>query len=103
MASRLIVNDRVDFPDGTIRQMVIWEVSPPVPGSMHSYKYRLYFGAGGKRLIGYDNERGKGDHRHAGESEEQYPFKGLERLVIDFWDDIDQWRSSAGQDPDDFR
>ncbi|HEX9877116.1 MAG TPA: DUF6516 family protein [Gammaproteobacteria bacterium] len=46
--------------------MVIWKVPKPVEGSLHPYKYRLFFGRPGERIVGYDNERSKGDHRHSG-------------------------------------
>jgi hypothetical protein len=46
--------------------MTIWEVASPVIGSAHKLKYSLFYGVNGKRLVGYDNERGKGDHRHIG-------------------------------------
>ena len=39
--------------------MTIWEVPSPVVGSAHKLKYSLFYGANGKRLLGYDNERGK--------------------------------------------
>jgi hypothetical protein len=37
-----------------------------------AWLYRLAYVRDGRRLIGYDNERGKGDHRHYGEHEEEY-------------------------------
>ena len=45
-------------------EMVLREVSGPVRGSEHGLKYSLFYGAEKARLIGYDNEAGKGDHRH---------------------------------------
>lgn len=57
MKARLLHRDRFDFDDGTTVEMVIWSVPTPVAGSSHGYKYRLYFGRPGERLIGYDNER----------------------------------------------
>jgi hypothetical protein len=45
-----------ELDDGAIVEMVIWKVPQRVPGSHHGFKYRLYFGKGGKRLVGYDNE-----------------------------------------------
>jgi hypothetical protein len=53
-----------ELDDGAIIEMVIWKVPQSVEGSHHGFKYRLYFGKGGRRFVGYDNERGKGDHRH---------------------------------------
>jgi hypothetical protein len=46
--------------------------------STHSYKYRLYYGAAGACRVRYDNERGKGDHRHLGEREDDYNFTTLQ-------------------------
>ena len=78
--------------DGSIVEIVIWELSEPVPPSTHNFKYRLFFGAAGIRRVGYDNERGKGDHRHIGDREEQYAFSTVEQLVEDFRGDIEGWR-----------
>ena len=64
----------------------------PLPPSAHGYKYRLYYGAGGVCRIRYDNERGKGDHRHVGGREEDYLFRTLEELLEDFRRDVDNWR-----------
>ena len=53
--------------DGSIIEIVIWQLSEPLPPSAHIFKYRLYFGAGGISRVRYDNERGKGDHSHIGD------------------------------------
>jgi hypothetical protein len=100
MRARLVDRRRVEFPDGSVAEYVIWEVPEPVRGSEHRYKYRFYFGPPGKRLIGYDNERGKGDHRHIDGREEAYSFRGLDQLVDDFWDEVAR-RSSARPKDDD--
>jgi hypothetical protein len=42
----------------------------------------------GKRLVGYDNERGKGDHKHIGDQEQGYAFQSVEQLLEDFWNDV---------------
>ena len=42
-------------------------------------------------LTAYDNERGKGDHKHVGEIEEEYVFESLERLLADFRRDVENW------------
>lgn len=47
-------------------ETVIWRVPSPVPPSQHPYKYRLVYVVDGERRVGYDNERGKGDHKHIG-------------------------------------
>lgn len=50
--------------DGSIVEIVIWELSDPIELCKHNFEYRLYFGAAGVDRVRYDNERGKGDHRH---------------------------------------
>ena len=62
-----------------------------LPPSTHGYKYRLYYGAAGVCRVRYDNERGKGDHRHRGEREENYAFTTLDRLLADFEHDVSNW------------
>ncbi len=48
------------FDDGSIQEIVVWRVPTPVPPRSHCFKYRLFCGFAGRRLIGYDNERGNG-------------------------------------------
>jgi hypothetical protein len=50
-------------------------------------KYRFYCGRGEECLVRYDNEAGKGDHRHFGEQEESYAFTGVDQLIEDFRND----------------
>ncbi|WP_371747516.1 DUF6516 family protein [Caballeronia sp. Sq4a] len=44
-------------------------------------------------VLRYDNERGKGDHKHVGAVETPYAFTTPEQLMADFWSDVDQWRA----------
>jgi Family of unknown function (DUF6516) len=37
--------------------------------------------AGGTRVMRYDNETGKGDHKHIGDQEVPYEFADLDRLL----------------------
>jgi len=57
-------------------------------GSTHPFKYRLFYGYPSRRVVGYDNERGKGDHRHLEGREEPYMFSTVETLVADFLSDV---------------
>ena len=86
--------DRAEYPDGAIVEMSIWTVPVSVPGSSHAFKYRLFYGYPGKRVISYDNERGKGDHRHVGNREESYRFSSLETLIADFLSDVKRERGA---------
>lgn len=70
---------------------VIWRVPEPVPPSQHAYKYRLVYVVGGTRVVGYDNERGKGDHRHVGDVELPYRFVEVATLLRDFLKDVEEF------------
>lgn len=86
--AELLFQSKHRFPDGAIMETKLWRVPQPVPGSKHSLKYRLYYGKDGVRLVGYDNERGKGDHRHIGPDEAPYRFVDIDTLLADFKRDI---------------
>jgi hypothetical protein len=92
MKAARIFYDRMDFSDGSILEMTIWAVPAPVPGSAHQLKYSLFYGRPGLRLVGYDNERGKGDHRHIEGREEPYAFTTPEALIKDFLADVKKLR-----------
>lgn len=73
-------------------ELVVWRVVEPVKGSRHGFKYRLALVVDGECVIRYDNESGKGDHRHVGEEESSYRFSSPENLLADFWKAVDEWR-----------
>jgi len=77
--------------------MVIWRLPSPDTERRHGLKYRLYYGQSSRCLIRYDNERGKGDHRHYGEAggqerEEDYAWVSVQQLIADFKADIEGLR-----------
>lgn len=88
MKAELLFRQRIDYDDGTIVEMALWRVSSPVPPSTHGLKYSLFYGRPGARQVGYDNERGKGDHRHFRGVETAYAFRSVEQLMADFWSDV---------------
>jgi len=95
MKAALIFRLKHEMDDGAIVEMVIWSVPQSVAGSRHGFKYRLYFGKGGKggkRIVGYDNERGKGDHRHVPGRESRYRFTSPDKLIADFLADVEKAR-----------
>ena len=85
--AELLYREKRAYAGGFI-EMVVWRVPAPVPPSAHPYKYRLVYVREGKRLVGYDNERGKGGHRHIGKVETPYLFIDEARLLEDFWHDV---------------
>lgn len=91
MKATLILRNRVQLDENGFVELVIWRVPKPLAGSDHGYKYRLALVRQNVCVMRYDNEAGKGDHRHVGEVETAYRFRNLEQLQRDFWDDVEQW------------
>jgi hypothetical protein len=92
MKAELLFTQRIDYDDGAIVEMVLWQVPLPVQPSVHRLKYSLFYGRPGVREVGYDNERGKGDHRHFQGVETAYRFTTVEKLMTDFWFDVRRLR-----------
>lgn len=88
LKATLIFHRKRMFDDGSISEIRLWQVPSPVSGSTHDFKYSLFYGTTGERWIGYDNEAGKGDHRHSGAREEDYKFTTPEQLIEDFFADV---------------
>lgn len=84
MSATLLLSQKEVFADGAIVQMTIWRLPVPLPPSVHPFKYSLFFGYPGHRLVGFDNERGKGDHWHGEGEETIYVFTTVEQLIADF-------------------
>ena len=96
MAAKPLLREKHVFPDGSIIEMVMWQVSKAPPDGPHGIKYRLYHGsADGTCLVRYDNELGKGDHRHYGAREAAYRFTNVETLMSDFLVDVARARRSV--------
>ncbi len=88
----LILHRKRRYDDGAILELKLWQVPAAVAGSGHRFKYSLFYGKGGRRLIGYDNEAGKGDHRHYAGREEAYAFTSFRQMLADFLADVHQLR-----------
>ena len=73
--------------DDVIMEMVIWQLPEKTADRPHGLKYRFFCGTAEVCLVRYDNECGKGDHRHYDDTEVAYVFQSIERLVEDFRND----------------
>jgi hypothetical protein len=93
----LIFRSRFVYADGAIREMALWKLPRPTPERPHGLKYRLHYKSVEGTVVRYDNEIGKGDHRHVGAREERYLFRGVEMLVEDFLNDIDRTRGARNR------
>jgi hypothetical protein len=92
MKAHLVKYVRVeDEQDNTI-EIKIWQLPGLSKDKPHGYKYSLVYIVEGIRAIGYDNAEGKGDHRHYKSTERPYAFKGMDRLLSDFYRDIEKYK-----------
>ena len=91
MKTSLLARTRIIYSNKSFAELVLWRVPTSVPGSTHDYKYRLAYVVDAVCVVRYDNEIGKGDHRHFGGAESKYRFGTPERLMADFQSDIARW------------
>ena len=91
MKAILLVRTRIIYSETAFAELVLWRVPQPVAGSAHPLKYRLAYVVRGVCVLRYDNESGKGDHRHFDGEESAYHFTTSDQLITDFQRDIARW------------
>ena len=91
MNAALLQRTRIAYSDSAFAELVLWRVPKPVAASAHSFKYRLAYIVDGVCVVRYDNEAGKGDHRHFGSRESRYTFESVDKLIADFQRDVARW------------
>lgn len=94
MEATLLIHERVFFEHGFLIEIKVWRVPESVLPSTHGLKYSLFYGRAGTRIVGYDNERGKGDHRHYKGRQSPYTFVSIEKLLADFKADVEKARGA---------
>ena len=92
MKAEALAYERHVLAEDAFAEIVVWRVPHPVKGSTHRLKYRLALIVAGECALRYDNEAGKGDRRHVGKAQTAYAFRGYEKLLADFWADVEAWR-----------
>ncbi|PIP38204.1 MAG: hypothetical protein COX19_14070 [Desulfobacterales bacterium CG23_combo_of_CG06-09_8_20_14_all_51_8] len=83
-----LICTRIVYSESAFAELVLWRLPKPLEGSSHEFKYRLAYVVRGECVLRYDNEAGKGDHRHFGGKESDYVFTSPEQLIADFQKDI---------------
>src|SRR3984957_2570318 len=91
MKAELLLRERQQLTIDAFVELRIWRLPQPMRGSVHEYKYSLAYVVSGECVLRYDNEAGKGDHKHLGAVEMAYRFTTPSQLLADFWRDVDQW------------
>jgi len=94
MKAELLIKERIAQSDNSFAELTLWRVPKPLCGSLHAFKYRLAFVVNGECVLRYDNEAGKGDHKHSDNAEIAYRFTSPRQLLADFWQDVDNWRQN---------
>jgi hypothetical protein len=93
MGASKILDERHVLSEDTFVETVVRRLAGPLAGSRHLFKYRLALISKGVCVLRYDNETGKGDYKHLREKEFPFIFTTPEKLLDDFWADVDQWRA----------
>jgi hypothetical protein len=96
MKAEPLLNERVVLSERSFAELRVWRVPRSVRGSGHMFKYALAYVVEGVCVLRYDNEAGKGDHRHLGTHETAYAFTSPDQLLADFWSDIEVWNRERG-------
>jgi hypothetical protein len=96
MKAEQLLKDRLIETETRFAELVVWRLPKPLPGSAHGFKYRLAFVVDGRCVLRYDNEAGKGDHKHVGGVEHAYRFISPQQLLADFWCDVEEWKVEHG-------
>jgi Family of unknown function (DUF6516) len=91
MKAMPLIRRRIVLAPDAFAEVAVWQVLEPVSPSEHPFKYRLAYVVGGQCVLRYDNERGKGDHRHFAGQELDYAFSTPKQLLLDFNADIERW------------
>ncbi len=93
MKATELFRQRIVYAEDKFAELVLWRLPQPLLGSGHLYKCRLAYVVGEICVLRYDNEEGKGDHRHWGEVESEYTFSDVKKLLADFQGDIERWNN----------
>ena len=91
MDAESLLAQRFALDEASFVELVVWRLGESVEGCSHNLKYRLAYVVNGTCVVRYDNETGKGDHRHVGGREMAYRFRSLGALQVDFWGDVNAW------------
>ena len=96
MKATLIARRRIVYSARAFAELVLSRVPEAVRGSAHGFKYRLAYVVDEVCVVRYDNEMGKGDHRHIEDLQTPYRFSTPDRLLADFHADIARWNDENG-------
>jgi hypothetical protein len=97
MKAEALISRRVTISQGIFTEIMLWRLPSPLKGSPHAYKYRFALVVEEVCVLRYDNEAGKGDHKHIGSREVTYDFSDVDSLLKDFGSDVRKWLDENGR------
>ncbi|MBI9082279.1 MAG: hypothetical protein JEZ11_01695 [Desulfobacterales bacterium] len=86
-----LIDTRIVYSESIFAELVLWRLPKPLSGFLHEFKYGLAYVVRGECVLRYDNETGKGDHRHFDGRESVHVFTTPEQLIADFQNEIERW------------
>lgn len=91
MRARLLARDKATDVFGNLTEYVVW-VLPISSLYPEGVRYRFAFVKAGQRAphVLYDNHHPKGHHKHIGGTEIVYEFSSIEKLFMDFFNDVNK-------------
>jgi len=93
MDAELLFRKRIALSETKFVEMAVWKYPSLYEGARMGSNTDSRLVAEGVCVLRYDNESGKGDHKHIEEVEMAYRFTGLDSLQADFWQDVEIWRA----------
>lgn len=76
------------YEPGNVMEIKIWDI-PRSKRYPDGVKFRLFYVEKGEVKVGYDNHHPKGPHRHYLGAEAPYSYNGIDKLVEDFFKDME--------------
>jgi hypothetical protein len=88
---RLVIHEKWVTNEGDLVEIKVWSVdrSASFPEGV---KYSMAFIHEDERVLGYDNERGKGHHEHRFGRERMIDYRDLEHMLKKFEKSVDEVR-----------
>jgi hypothetical protein len=87
--SELVFHDKKVLDNYHLMEIRIWKVKKD-KFNPEGFHYSLVLIKNNKRILGYDNHERKGHHKHVLDKESEYKFASVEKLLKDFYDDLNR-------------
>lgn len=93
MPAELLLKQKLALSESSFVEMVIWQLSAPLAGSTHTFKFRFAYVVNSACVLRFDNEAGKGNHYHHYDQEFEYHFVNTDQLIDDFFAMVNEMES----------